>query len=119
VAVSCFGSITSQSDSLSFKDAYGSEREALDKHRYSMGIRQKLASEFGSKPNKAGKLGRQATQDVLVLAERTPDYRLDLSKSRFCGVFPGDGWSGRLEDSVLHGCIPVIIQAPALLANFT
>jgi hypothetical protein len=75
-----------------------------------MGIRQKFASEFGSKPNKAGKLGHQATQDVLVLAERTPDYKLDLSKSRFCGVFPGDGWSGRLEDSVLHGCIPVIIQ---------
>ncbi|CAK9877018.1 unnamed protein product [Sphagnum jensenii] len=87
-------------------EAYGGRPEAT----YSMGIRQKLASEFGSKPNKAGKLGRQATQDVLVLAERTPDYRLDLSKSRFCGVFPGDGWSGRLEDSVLHGCIPVIIQ---------
>jgi hypothetical protein len=22
---------------------------------------------------------------------------------------PGDGWSARLEDAVLHGCIPVII----------
>ena len=25
------------------------------------------------------------------------------------GLHPGDGWSPRLEDAVLHGCIPVII----------
>nr|GMC86110.1 Exostosin-like protein [Ipomoea batatas] len=23
---------------------------------------------------------------------------------------PGDGWSGRMEDSILQGCIPVVIQ---------
>lgn len=22
----------------------------------------------------------------------------------------GDGWSGRAEDSILHGCIPVVIM---------
>lgn len=22
----------------------------------------------------------------------------------------GDGWSGRAEDAVLHGCVPVIVQ---------
>ena len=78
--------------------------------RYSMGIRQKLAAEFGSQPDKNGLRGRQADHDVVVLAQRRPEYKLDLSESRFCGVFPGDGWSGRMEDSILSGCIPVIIQ---------
>lgn len=75
-----------------------------------MGIRQKLAAEFGSQPNKKGLLGRQAVDDVVVQAQRSPQYKLELSKSRFCGVLPGDGWSGRMEDSILSGCIPVIIQ---------
>jgi Exostosin family len=30
--------------------------------------------------------------------------------SKFCLALPGDGWSARFEDSVLHGCIPVIIM---------
>lgn len=81
-----------------------------DDDRYSMGIRQKLAAEFGSQPDKNGLLGRQAADDVVVQAQRRPEYKLDLSKSQFCGVFPGDGWSGRMEDSILNGCIPVIIQ---------
>ncbi|GIL69673.1 hypothetical protein Vretifemale_506 [Volvox reticuliferus] len=38
------------------------------------------------------------------------DYSEMLSRSTFCFVLPGDGWSPRLEDSVLHGCIPVIIM---------
>ncbi|XP_024372401.1 uncharacterized protein [Physcomitrium patens] len=71
---------------------------------------QKLAAEFGSQPNKKGLLGRQAVDDVVVQAQRSPQYKLELSKSRFCGVLPGDGWSGRMEDSILSGCIPVIIQ---------
>jgi hypothetical protein len=78
--------------------------------RYSMGIRQKLAAEFGSQPDKNGMRGRQAADDVVVTGQRSPDYQLELSKSRFCGVLPGDGWSGRLEDSIIQGCIPVIIQ---------
>lgn len=77
---------------------------------YSMGIRQRVAAEFGSQRDKNGLLGRQAADDVVVQARRSPDYKLELSKSRFCGVFPGDGWSGRMEDSILNGCIPVIIQ---------
>ncbi|KAG0582764.1 hypothetical protein KC19_3G084200 [Ceratodon purpureus] len=77
---------------------------------YSMGIRQKLAAEFGSQPDKKGLLGRQAADDVVVKAQRSAEYKVELSKSRFCGVFPGDGWSGRMEDSILNGCIPVIIQ---------
>ncbi|XP_078442274.1 uncharacterized protein LOC144711981 [Wolffia australiana] len=77
---------------------------------YSMGIRQKVAEEFGSTPNKEGKLGRQHAADVIVSPIRSPNYLDDLSRSVFCGVFPGDGWSGRMEDSVLQGCIPVVIQ---------
>ncbi|GIL48810.1 hypothetical protein Vafri_5227 [Volvox africanus] len=38
------------------------------------------------------------------------DYSSLLSRSLFCLVAPGDGWSPRLEDAVLHGCIPVIIM---------
>ncbi|KAK2995767.1 hypothetical protein RJ640_010743, partial [Escallonia rubra] len=77
---------------------------------YSMGIRQKLADEFGSSPNKKGKLGRQHAEDVIVTPLRSDNYHESLASSIFCGVVPGDGWSGRIEDSVLQGCIPVVIQ---------
>lgn len=77
---------------------------------YSMGIRQKVAEEFGSVPNKEGKLGKQHADDVIVTPARSDNYHEDLASSVFCGVMPGDGWSGRMEDSILQGCIPVIIQ---------
>ncbi|CAL9096141.1 unnamed protein product [Musa acuminata var. zebrina] len=77
---------------------------------YSMGIRQKLAEEFSSTPNKEGKLGRQHIANVTVTSVRSSKYYDDLASSIFCGVLPGDGWSGRMEDSMQHGCIPVIIQ---------
>ncbi|KAI3996940.1 hypothetical protein MKX01_021216 [Papaver californicum] len=77
---------------------------------YSMGIRQKLAEEFGSTADTKGKFGRQHADDVIVTPVRSDHYYKDLSSSVFCGVLPGDGWSGRMEDSVLHGCIPVVIQ---------
>lgn len=75
-----------------------------------MGIRQKLAAEFGSLPNKDGKLGKQHVEDVIVIARPSDSYHEDLASSVFCGVMPGDGWSGRMEDSILQGCIPVVIQ---------
>lgn len=75
-----------------------------------MGIRQKLAEEFGSSPDKAGRLGKQHAEDVIVTPVRSENYHADIAGSVFCGVFPGDGWSGRMEDSVLQGCIPVVIQ---------
>ncbi|XP_072991037.1 uncharacterized protein [Typha latifolia] len=77
---------------------------------YSMGIRQKLAEEFGSTPNKEGKLGRQHTSNVTVTPLKSSKYHEEIASSLFCGVLPGDGWSGRIEDSILQGCIPVIIQ---------
>ncbi|XP_059646319.1 uncharacterized protein LOC132292199 isoform X1 [Cornus florida] len=77
---------------------------------YSMGIRQKVADEFASSPNKEGKLGKQHAEDVIVTPLRSDNYHQDLATSIFCGVMPGDGWSGRMEDSILQGCIPVVIQ---------
>ncbi|KAK9805381.1 hypothetical protein WJX73_008851 [Symbiochloris irregularis] len=38
------------------------------------------------------------------------NYVRMLINSRFCLVVPGDGWSGRAEDAILHGCIPVVIM---------
>nr|GLL24593.1 uncharacterized protein LOC109150988 [Ipomoea trifida] len=77
---------------------------------YSMGIRQKVAEEFGSSPDKKGKLGKQHAKDVIVTSSRAENYHEELASSVFCGVMPGDGWSGRMEDSILQGCIPVVIQ---------
>lgn len=82
-----------------------------------MGIRQKVAEEFGSSPNKEGKLGKQHSPDVKVTSERSEHYHEELASSVFCGVMPGDGWSGRLEDSILQGCIPVVIQVPLLVSS--
>lgn len=75
-----------------------------------MGIRQNVAEEFGSTPNKEGKLGKQYAEDVIVTPLRAVNYHEELASSVFCGVMPGDGWSGRMEDSILQGCIPVVIQ---------
>jgi hypothetical protein len=33
-----------------------------------------------------------------------------LARSVFCLVLPGDGWSARMVDAMVHGCVPVIIQ---------
>ena len=38
------------------------------------------------------------------------DYSELLSASIFCLVIAGDGWSARMDDATLHGCIPVIIM---------
>ncbi|KAL4438037.1 hypothetical protein ABPG77_004258 [Micractinium sp. CCAP 211/92] len=43
-------------------------------------------------------------------------YSDALASSTFCFALPGDGWSARLEDSIQHGCIPVIIQDNVHLA---
>ena len=38
------------------------------------------------------------------------DYSILLSDSKYALVLPGDGWSARAEDAVLHGCVPVVIM---------
>ena len=37
-------------------------------------------------------------------------YHAYLLDHTFCLAFPGDGWSSRVLDAVVHGCIPVIVQ---------
>ena len=37
-------------------------------------------------------------------------YSEHLARSKYCLVAPGDGWSPRAEDAVLHGCVPVIVM---------
>ena len=37
-------------------------------------------------------------------------YHDELMGHTFCLAFPGDGWSSRVLDAVVHGCIPVVIQ---------
>eukprot|EP00201_Polytomella_parva_P014690 CAMPEP_0175050468 /NCGR_PEP_ID=MMETSP0052_2-20121109/7275_1 /TAXON_ID=51329 ORGANISM="Polytomella parva, Strain SAG 63-3" /NCGR_SAMPLE_ID=MMETSP0052_2 /ASSEMBLY_ACC=CAM_ASM_000194 /LENGTH=861 /DNA_ID=CAMNT_0016314673 /DNA_START=726 /DNA_END=3311 /DNA_ORIENTATION=+ len=55
----------------------------------------------------------------LIESEQIEGYEVDpffnkyshqLARSKFCVVAPGDGFSSRLEDAVLHGCIPIIFQ---------
>lgn len=84
-----------------------------------MGIRQKVAEQFGSSPNKEGKLGKQHSPDVKVTSQRSKHYHEELASSVFCGVMPGDGWSGRMEDSILQGCIPVIIQVLLVVSSIS
>ena len=71
-----------------------------DLANYSFGLRQQLYSLFGG----------MRRRGVVVTDVKTPSYAAELSRSTFCGVLPGWGWSGRMEDAVLHGCIPVILQ---------
>jgi len=37
-------------------------------------------------------------------------YKDELREHTFCLAFPGDGWSSRVLDGLVHGCIPVIVQ---------
>ena len=79
---------------------------------YSRGIRQNLAK-YAQKENwwKEYKIwvgnGSSMPPDAPY---STYKYSQALASANFCFVLPGDGWSARFEDAVLHGCIPVIIQ---------
>ena len=68
--------------------------------RYSLGIRQALWRHLN---------GREG-EGIVFTEERSERYRDELADADFCPVVPGDGWSARMEDSVVAGCIPVIIQ---------
>ena len=69
---------------------------------YSFGLRQQLVDLYPA--------SRYERQGFIVTDQRTQRYGALLSSAKFCGVLPGWGWSGRMEDAVLHGCIPVILQ---------
>ncbi|KAG1665166.1 hypothetical protein FOA52_005547 [Chlamydomonas sp. UWO 241] len=87
---------------LFFKGDMGQHRE---KH-YSRGIRQRVsaAAEAGGWKDKYRIWVGHGENSL----EGT--YSEGLSRSTFCLVLPGDGWSSRAEDAVLHGCIPVVIM---------
>eukprot|EP00271_Cylindrocystis_brebissonii_P008104 TRINITY_DN22132_c0_g1_i1.p1 TRINITY_DN22132_c0_g1~~TRINITY_DN22132_c0_g1_i1.p1 ORF type:complete len:881 (+),score=139.06 TRINITY_DN22132_c0_g1_i1:51-2693(+) len=93
-----------------FNGNLGNKHKGRPEIGYSMGIRQQVAEYFGSSPSIEGKLGTLSESDVVVTGERSERYHDELASSRFCGVFPGDGFSARMEDSILHGCVPVIVQ---------
>lgn len=86
----------------------GDLREDDKRLIYSRGIRQKLA-----------KLTREndwwGKHRVWIGSKEPPErdeesYGSLLASSIFCFVLPGDGWSSRFEDSIVHGCIPVVIM---------
>ncbi|PNH08796.1 putative beta-1,4-xylosyltransferase IRX10 [Tetrabaena socialis] len=72
---------------------------------YSRGVRQAIY--------KMAKEGDWATKHKVLVGDGGDfpgDYSDMLSRSIFCLVAAGDGYSMRMEDAVLHGCIPVIIM---------
>ncbi|EFJ41258.1 hypothetical protein VOLCADRAFT_119761, partial [Volvox carteri f. nagariensis] len=94
------GSATKQRDIfLFFRGDVGKHRMA----HYSRGVRQKLY--------KLSVENNWKSKNVLIggTHEVRGEYSDLLSRSQFCLVAAGDGWSARLEDAVLHGCIPVIV----------
>ncbi|BDA44351.1 probable glucuronosyltransferase [Coccomyxa sp. Obi] len=72
---------------------------------YSRGIRQRLF-------RLAQEQKWAARHSILIGArEDIPgDYSELLSRAKFCLVAPGDGFSPRAEDAVLHGCVPVVVM---------
>jgi hypothetical protein len=67
--------------------------------KYARGIRHRLRTSFGR------------TAGWKLVGKAGGAYSSDLASSEFCIVPPGgDGWSSRVDDSVRHGCIPVIIM---------
>ncbi|KAG1658533.1 hypothetical protein FOA52_008419 [Chlamydomonas sp. UWO 241] len=83
-------------------------RGDMGKHRetwYSRGIRQKYFRL--SHTHEWRKM-----HNILIGtgAEYPGDYSMHLARSKFCLVLPGDGYSGRAEDAIMHGCIPVIVM---------
>ncbi|GIL78717.1 hypothetical protein Vretimale_380 [Volvox reticuliferus] len=72
---------------------------------YSRGIRQKLV--------RLSHDGDWATKYKIFIGngEMIPgSYSEHLARSKFCLVAPGDGWSPRAEDAILHGCIPLVVM---------
>ncbi|GFR40870.1 hypothetical protein Agub_g1521 [Astrephomene gubernaculifera] len=86
---------------LFFRGDVGKQRTMM----YSRGVRQKIY--------KLAKDNDWASKYKVLIGDGSDvlgDYSDMLSRSVFCLVATGDGWSARTEDAVLHGCIPVIIM---------
>eukprot|EP00798_Chlamydomonas_sp_ICE-L_P016188 gene16188-22350_t len=72
---------------------------------YSRGIRQKVY-------NLSREHDWQYKYNIIIgtRKEVDGDYSEFLAKSKFCLAAPGDGYAMRVEDAILHGCVPVIIM---------
>lgn len=49
-------------------------------------------------------------REGVTITTHSPNYHAELLRHTFCLAFPGDGWSSRVLDGIIHGCIPVIIE---------
>lgn len=85
---------------LAFKGDVGRHRLP----NYSRGIRQRLTQLARTPKWQKHNVVIGSSQEIKM------DYSTLLSSAKFCLVAPGDGWSSRAEDSVLHGCVPVVIK---------
>ncbi|PNH11304.1 putative glucuronosyltransferase [Tetrabaena socialis] len=67
---------------------------------------------LGARQSYAHKLDWVAKHKIYIGTSDTipGPYSEHLSRSKFCLVAPGDGFSPRLEDSILHGCVPMIVM---------
>ncbi|GAX82714.1 hypothetical protein CEUSTIGMA_g10140.t1 [Chlamydomonas eustigma] len=45
-----------------------------------------------------------------IFEKHVPDYNQRLFESIFCLAAAGWGWGGRMKFSIMHGCIPIIVQ---------
>ena len=72
---------------------------------YSRGIRQSLYLK-----SRAENWTQKYNIQIGSPHDLKPGYSEWLIRSKFCLVAPGDGWSSRAEDAVLHGCIPLVIM---------
>ncbi|KAL4452535.1 hypothetical protein ABPG75_008197 [Micractinium tetrahymenae] len=72
---------------------------------YSRGIRQRLV-------NASLEHGWKEKHNILIgeYADIPGDYSELMASSVFCLVVPGHGWSARMDDATLNGCLPVIIM---------
>ena len=80
----------------------------MGKHRlpnYSRGVRQRLY-----KLSVDNKWREKHNVQIGDGRDIQGEYTQLLSRSKFCLVAPGDGWSARVEDAALHGCVPVVIM---------
>jgi hypothetical protein len=83
-------------------------RGDVGKHRlphYSRGLRQrlhKLASDNDWRGRHKIFIGDGS--------EIPGDYSDLLAQSKYALVLPGDGWSARAEDAILHGCVPILVM---------
>ena len=72
--------------------------------QYSLGVRQKIGK-LAKEDNWKERYGAYVGDHDNIQGE----YSELLTRSLFCLVLQGDGWSARFDDAVLHGCIPVIV----------